>query len=179
MKKIAILLISLALAVLAGSTTAKADPPGQSKPFETVTVDNDAANPIPVLPMNGAVQPFQRTLNVQIAYPDDRGHAELEIDEEGKRLVIEHVSARVEGAVGQQYSAWVTCGAQYWLVLTHQITWESGGDAWDIFHANQPLRAYVNGSGKIHFEVLRRVPVLDELPVDSYLTVSGYLVDLP
>jgi hypothetical protein len=179
MKRIMFFAVILAFVIFAGPRTAKTDPPGKSKPFDTVTVDNDNTNPIPVVNVSGAVQPFQGTLDVQIMYPSDRGHAELEIEEEGKQLVIEHVSASVYGAQGQQYMAWITCGAPYWLVLTHQITWESGGDAWDIFTANQPLRAYLPGSGKIHFEVLRKVPAPGELPVDSHLTISGYLVDLP
>ena len=178
MKRIIICGILLALPLFVNPAVAKTDPPGQSK-FTTVTVDNDTTNPVPVIDVTGAVQPFQETLSLEIFYPSDRGHAELAIEAEGKQLVIEHVSASVHGAVGQQYAAWITCGAQYWLVLTHQMTWESGGSAWDIFHANQPLRAYLNTPGKIHFELLSKVPTVDELPVDASLTVSGYLVDLP
>jgi hypothetical protein len=198
MKKIMHFTLMLAFVIFASPAAVKSEPPGHALPFDTVTVNNEATNPVPVFNVDGnavtvdnaninpvpvvdlmrALRPFQETLDLEIT----SGHigtkdffVPLPVEPKYRQVVIEHVSAYVSGPQGQEHSVSMTFGgATYWLVLTFQQTWNVS----DIFHANQPMRAIVTAPGPIRFSVSTYPPITDE-SVEAYATICGYFVDLP
>jgi hypothetical protein len=90
----------------------------------------------------------------------------------GQRLVIEHVSAYVDGATGQTYQASFIGNLVEFLVLSKQIS-EPG---LDTFTASQPMRVYVDSG---------RVPSPTVIVTNSNggsffarIDISGYLVPM-
>jgi hypothetical protein len=90
----------------------------------------------------------------------------------GQRLVVEHVSAYVDGAQGQTYQALISGNLTEFLVLTKQISYPGI----DTFTASQPMRVYIN-SGRVPSPAV----VVTNSNGGSFfarIDISGYLVPM-
>jgi hypothetical protein len=144
----------------------------------TVQVGNTPTSPVPVGNVNDARNPFQRRVAFDIV-GTTQGDAGI-IVPAGKRLVIEHISARAQGPVGVKYFgsiqvvAWP--GEQqaiHYLVFNFQGTF---GDV-DEYTASQPLRAYADVNVPPATFTVTRSDITGSSHIE--MDISGYLVDVP
>ncbi|MDD2767576.1 MAG: hypothetical protein PHT19_02500 [Methylococcus sp.] len=122
-------------------------------------------------------QPFQQTVRFVIGNGEKEGYAEIGVPAQ-RRLVIEHVSALVQGPAGQKYfgSLRTTVGRDntgwHYLVFSQQYA----GGGIDVHAASQPMRAYADSFGApVRLSISRGLEDAGSVSVDA--TVSGYLVD--
>jgi hypothetical protein len=151
----------------------------------SVNVSNAASSPVLVRNVDDGQHPFE----VDLALTNDSatwgptsstcnsptGATQCQISFDvpaGQRLVVEHVSAYVDGASGQTYQAFVAGDLEEFLVLTKQISYPGI----DTFTASQPMRVYINSG---------RVPSPSVIVTNSVggsffarITISGYLVPI-
>ena len=144
-----------------------------------VHVINDTTSPVPVFDVNNAMAPFQIRLSFNIDPGSTTGQIDLPVPP-GKRLIIEHVSSRVQGPTDEQYIARIQTtvfgnGAMpgvHWLVLAPQMS-VSG---FDIYTASQPMRIYAQASTpSAIFSVTRKGSAGTSF---AEVTISGNLVDI-
>ena len=153
---------------------------------KSVTVDNTAANPVPVNVQNQVPVNVQNTVNTNASDNPAFGPFESVQDvitngltglvgidvPAGKRLVIEFVSVEGKVPTGQHvFAAYVN---QHRLTLSAQGPNCCGQDS---FSASQQLRLYAGpGNDAVQISVTR-----DQDPgtAEFHFTVSGYLVNLP
>jgi hypothetical protein len=145
----------------------------------TVQVGNTLTNPVPVRNVNDALSPFQQRLLFNIDPGSTQGQADINVPA-GKRLVIEHISARAQGPVGQKFFGSILLhsgpGAElavHFVVFNFQGTF--GGI--DEYTASTPLRAYADVSFPSSSCSVTRSDLTGFALVD--LSISGYLVDAP
>ncbi|CAI8834014.1 hypothetical protein [Methylococcus capsulatus] len=152
------------------------------------TPPSPPATPFPVFPeppfipsaassQRNEHRPFQKTIRFTIGNEEKEGYAEIPVAGR-QRLVIEHVSALVQGPAGQKYFASLRTTIQrnetawHYLVLSQQYA----GAGVDVYAASQPIRAYADPDEfPIRFSVSRGLDDTGTVSVDA--TISGYLVD--
>ena len=145
----------------------------------SVEVANTAANPLPLVNVNDARQPFQTRLTFNIDPGSTQNEAGFDVPA-GKRLVIEHASARVQGPAGQQFVAQIqtrvfpngSATGVHWLVLTHQGTFSGI----DVFTSNHDMRVYAEPSVPNTRYIVTRTDLTGTAFAEA--TISGYLVNL-
>lgn len=144
-----------------------------------VLIGNTDAEPVPVV-MNDARDAFQTRVTLTIAPGSTTSQVTLVDVPFGKRLVIEHVSSRVQGPGGERYIAFFTTtayggtafgSASHWLVLAYQGTFSSI----DILTASHDMRVYADYSfPSPQFSVTRTNSAGTTF---AELNVSGYFVN--
>jgi len=151
----------------------------------SVSVNNSATSPVLVRNVDDGQHPFE----VDLTMNNDPGtwgpttatcngppvstQCQISFDvPAGQRLVVEHVSAYVDGASGQTYQAFIAGDLIEFLVLTKQIS----APGLDTFTASQPMRVYVN-SGR---QPSPAVTVTNSNGGSFFarVTISGYLVPM-
>jgi len=187
MKRITVLTVLLGLVVFSMPT--QSQPPGR-RPSRVVVVNeptvrvgdveinNTELNPVPVLNMNGVMQPFQQKLFFYIEEGSTQEQATFDVPRD-KQLVIEHVSARVQGPSGTEYIGGITTavygeyggGGKNWLVFTKQMS----RPGLDVFTASQPMRVYTEYALPTRAFVVTRSTSTGESFAEA--TISGYIVD--
>lgn len=173
--------IAIVLTVVAGTSAAPAQQPESSPAPSLVPAVTDRL-PLP-LPLPRTFerredsQPFQQTVRFTIGNEEKEGYAEIAVPAR-HRLVIEHVSALMQGPSGQRYFASLRTTvrreetAWHYLVLSPQYS----GAGIDVYAAAQPMRVYADPDGlPMRFSVSRGMDDGGTVSVDA--TVSGYLLD--
>jgi hypothetical protein len=126
---------------------------------------------------NPAMQAFQAYVNFSIdSGSTSSSPIHLAVVPPGKRLVIEYATMLGESGSGKM-GAWISTTAagtfaQHYLVLTEQ------GPLFGVpaFTASQPLRVYADTGTEVTGFVIRSETVGT---ADGYMSISGYLVDVP
>jgi hypothetical protein len=121
--------------------------------------------------------PFLKTINFNIDSGTSQNNVSIPIPE-GKRLVIEHVSARAQGPVGQKYIAQIQTNSPrtespagiFWLVFFHQGTFAKI----DVFTSSQPMHVYAEAGKPPLLFVATRTGISGTAFVEA--TISGFLV---
>jgi len=147
-------------------------------PGASVNVGNTESNAIPVRIANEGRQAFQRRLTLTIDPGSTQSQVSLDVPT-GKRLVIEHASARVQGPTGQKYISYIHTGVYtngsgagiHWLVLSYQGTFSGI----DVFTAAQPMRVYAEPTTPPVIFLVTRTDTTGNTFGEA--TISGYLVD--
>lgn len=147
------------------------------------TVKIDTASPVPVRDVdNPARQPFDGFINVSIPDGFDFGFAELDYRAvpDGKRLVIEHVSALTSLPGGQKVIDIQLDTFRHgfaWLGADFKVTTEG----FDRFITSQPVRLYADSGATVG-----RAPVSVQVrrggfagSGQSFVSIRGYVVDVP
>lgn len=121
----------------------------------SVTVTNAATSPVLVRNVDDGQHPYEVDLTLtndpttwgpptsggSCNSPTGATQCQVSFDvPAGQRLVVEHVSAYVDGASGQTYQTFISGDLIEFLVLTKQISYPGI----DTFTASQPMRVYVN-----------------------------------
>lgn len=148
-------------------------------PGASVNLGNTELNPVPVRIANEGRQAFQRRLTFTIEPGSTQNQISLDVPA-GKRLVIEHASARVQGPTGEKYISYIhtvvyTNGGGagiHWLVLSYQGTFSGI----DVFTASQPMHVYAEPSLPPMIFLVTRTGITGSSFAEA--TISGYLVDL-
>ncbi|MEW6038199.1 MAG: hypothetical protein AB1648_08135 [Pseudomonadota bacterium] len=166
-------------ALLSAVPAALADPTPAPSP-SPAALPSFADRPLLLPPAAGGREehhPFQRTVRFTIGNDDKEGYAEIPLASR-QRVVIEHVSALVQGPSGQRYFASLRTTVQreetawHYLVLSQQYA----GAGIDVYAASQPMRAYADPDGlPIRISVSRGLDDGGTVAVDA--TISGYLLD--
>jgi hypothetical protein len=127
----------------------------------------------------GVYMPFIKTINFNIEPGTTQNNVGITIPE-GKRLVIEYVSARAQGPAGQKFIAQIQtsvtkaenpCGV-YWLVFFPQGTFSTI----DVYTASQPMHIYADPATPPALFVVTRTGITGTAFVEA--TISGYLVNI-
>ena len=146
---------------------------------DTPTVKLSAkGNQILYMPSDSAV-PFLKTISFNIETGTSQNNVSIAVPE-GKRLVIEHVSARAQGPAGQKFIAQIQTNVShtdsprgiYWLVFFPQGTFSTI----DVFTASQPMRVYSEPGNPPMMLVATRTGISGTAFVEA--TISGFLVNL-
>jgi hypothetical protein len=146
---------------------------------DTPTVKLSAqGNTFPLLTPSDSAVVFLKTISFNIENGTSQNNVSIAIPE-GKRLVIEHVSARAQGPVGQKYIAQIQANVVhtesprgiYWLVFFPQGTFSTI----DVFTASQPMRVYADPGNPPLLFVATRTGITGTAFVEA--TISGYLVN--
>jgi hypothetical protein len=160
-------LLSAVTAALADPSPATAFPSFSDRPFL----------PSAAMGRRDEHQPFQRTMRFTIGNEEKEAYAEIPVAGR-QRLVIEHVSALVQGPSGQKYFASLRTTLQHnetawhYLVLSQQYA----GAGIDVYAASQPIRAYADSDElPVRFSVSRGLEDSGTVSVDA--TISGHLID--
>ena len=191
MRKSSIVVLVLAVAVALGATVFREQVASAAPAILNVLVTNGPSTPVPVtLQGTSSVdvidgrQPFESRLDLSLSNGDFGDGAGFTVPE-GKRLIVEFISARVTLPQGQTPSIFVNSlsgAVGFALPLQPQgiratsvgtfaefgaalktLEFEDGGGFYDVFLERQPSSdgGNVNGTG------------------NGSVFVSGYLVDLP
>jgi hypothetical protein len=150
------------------------------------TVKIDTASPVPVRDVdNPARQPF--TARIDVSIPDGRdlgvGTMDTAAVPEGKRLVIEHISAATSLPSGQKVAFFrVEITSSHSLTrLGADLSATYGGK--DQFITSQPVRLYVDRAAGAAGALTPVAVVVfrDGFAGDGFsiVNISGYLVDVP
>ena len=121
--------------------------------------------------------PFLKTISFNIDSGTSQNNVSILIPE-GKHLVIEHLSARAQGPVGQKFIAQIQTNSSrtesptgiYWLVFFHQGTFAKI----DVFTASQPMHVYAEPGKPPLMFVATRTGITGTAFVEA--TISGFLV---
>jgi hypothetical protein len=119
---------------------------------------------------------FLKTISFNIESGTTQNNVSVPIPE-GKRLVIEYVSARAQGPVGQKYIAQIQTNVThtesprgiYWMVFSLQGTFSTI----DVFTASQLMRVYAEPGNPPLLFVATRTGINGTAFVEA--TISGYL----
>jgi hypothetical protein len=122
--------------------------------------------------------PFVKTISFNIETGTTQNNVGITIPE-GKRLVIEYVSARAQGPAGQKFIAQIQTSVTkaesprgvYWLVFFPQGTFSTI----DVYTASQPMRIFADPSTPPALFVATRTGITGTAFVEA--TISGYLVN--
>jgi hypothetical protein len=136
-------------------------------------------NTFPVLTPSDSARVFLKTISFNIENGTSQNNVSIAIPE-GKRLVIEHVSARAQGPIGQKYIAQIQANVLntesprgiYWLVFFPQGTFSTI----DVFTASHPMRVYADPGNPPLLFVATRTGITGTAFVEA--TISGYLVNV-
>jgi hypothetical protein len=128
---------------------------------------------------NESRAPFVKTISFNIENGTTQNNMSITIPE-GKRLVIEYVSARAQGPAGQKFIAQIQTTVShtesprgiYWLVFFPQGTFSSI----DVCTASQPMRILAEPGNPPLMFVTTRTSITGTAFVEA--TISGYLVPL-
>jgi hypothetical protein len=146
---------------------------------DTPTVKLSAqGNQIKINPTD-SVEPYLKTISFNIENGTSQNNMAIAIPP-GKRLVIEHVSARAQGPVGQKFIAQIQTTVSntesprgiYWVVFYPQGTFSTI----DVFTASQPMHVYSEPSNPPMMFVATRTAINGTAFVEA--TISGFLVNL-
>jgi len=126
-----------------------------------------------------SVVPFLKTISFNIENGTSQNNVSISIPE-GKRLVIEHVSARAQGPLGQKFIAQLQTNVAhtesprgiYWLVFFPQGTFSTI----DVFTASQPMHVYSEPGNPPLLFVATRTAINGTAFVEA--TISGFLVNM-
>ncbi len=143
-----------------------------------VLIGNTDSAPVPVVDLNDARDPFQTRVFLSIEAGSTQEQVAFEIPS-GKRLVIEHVSSRVQGPAGERYIAGLQTnvfgnnpgGARHWLVFAYQGTFSGI----DLLTASHDMRVYAEPTGVSPNFIVTRTGSLGSTFAE--LNISGYLVN--
>ena len=143
-----------------------------------VVITNTDAAPVPVFNAHDAREVFQRRITLTIEPGSTQTQVGFDVPE-GKRLVIEHVSSRVQGPAGERYIAQFLTqvfgpsggAAAHWLTLQYQGTFSGV----DILTANHDMRGYADPSFPSPQFIVTRTGVAGNTFAE--LNISGYLVN--
>jgi hypothetical protein len=130
------------------------------------------------LPGDSAV-PFLKTINFNIDSGTSQNNVSIVIPE-GKRLIVEHVSARAQGPIGQKYIAQIQTNSPrtespagiFWLVFYYQGTFAKI----DVFTASQPMHVCAEPGKPPLLFVATRTGISGTAFVEA--TISGFLVKI-
>jgi hypothetical protein len=151
----------------------------------SVSINNAASSPVLVRNVDDGQHPFQTDLALTndpgtwgattstCNAPSGATQCQISFDvPAGQRLVVEHVSAYVDGASGQTYQTFIAGNLEEFLVLTKQISYPGI----DTFTAAQPMRVYID-SGRVPSPAV----IITNSNGGSFfgrVTISGYLVPM-
>jgi hypothetical protein len=189
--------LTTAVIIIAALADLRLVPPVSAEP--KVTVTNTSANPVPVTVDNSATspvptqdvdnpdrQPFQAFLSVNFVAGAFRADSDTVSIEAGQRLVIEHASSLGQLPVGQKLVLVLLVGSSstrgdFWfLTPTPRGTSVFGGlftpGPLDISAANDSLKGYVDGPGRVSLQVVRDA---NSGTGEAFVTLVGHLVHLP
>jgi hypothetical protein len=147
--------------------------------IDTPTVKLSAqGNTLVFMPGDSAV-PFLKTVSFNIESGTSQNNVSITIPE-GKRLVIEHISARAQGPVGQKFIAQIQTTVShtesprgiFWLVFFPQGTFSTI----DVSTASQPMHVYAEPGNPPLLFVATRTAINGTAFVEA--TISGYLVKI-
>jgi len=135
----------------------------------TVTIGNPAGTPVLIRDVDGAREPFQVYSGLVLFDPIPNVHqANFGVVPAGKRLVIEHFSARIyNNAGGPPFYAKLIAGSGVDILVPNQI------DPNEPYMVNTDTRMYANAGEGVLFET--------NINGQGYLEafVSGYFVPVP
>ena len=158
-----------------------AAPVAAQPPSKDVVVTNAPGEPVPVQEVGDrAVRAFQQLIFVAVTEGAMNGTANLTIPA-GTRLVIEHVSGWADVPVGQTADLFVSTNVN--SVATTHILLGAGPRTVDNptnperFRVSQSLRLYADSGAAAQVGITRGNPHTGT--ATGFVTVSGYLVDLP
>jgi hypothetical protein len=122
---------------------------------------------------------FVKTVSFNIESGTTQNNVPIAIPE-GKRLVVEYVSARAQGPAGQKFIAQLQTNVShaesprgiYWLVFYPQGTFSSI----DVYTAGQPMRVCAEPGNPPVLFVATRTNITGTAFVEA--TISGYLTNL-
>ena len=178
-----------------GTVSVSNFPPTQTVSFngatQPVSFSNTLTTPIFNRDVDNGSNPFQLRLALDNGFvnPAFPGSSCSNVEQcqvnfnvpAGMRLVIEHISARVLGASGQKYEAFVTAqsataqnvgGTTIWLVLNFQGTFNNGTT--DIYTTSQQMRVYTDDTAQPPAAAV--VQSNGVQPFFAEIDISGYLV---
>ena len=143
-----------------------------------VLIGNTDAAPVPIVNLNDAREPFQTRVTLTIESGSTQSQAGFDVPS-GKRLVIEHVSSRVQGPGGERYIAYFSTGvfgsspggALHWVPLTYQGTFSTI----DVLTASHDTRVYADETFPSPQFVVTRTNSIGSTFAE--LNISGYLVN--
>jgi hypothetical protein len=123
--------------------------------------------------------PFLKTLSFNIQSGTTQNNIAIPIPE-GKRLVIEYVSARAQGPIGQKYIAQIQTNVSriesprgiFWMMFAFQGTFSTI----DVFTASQLMHVYAEQGNPPLLFVVTRSGINGTAFVEA--TISGYLENL-
>jgi hypothetical protein len=144
-----------------------------------VTVNNGEANPVRIQNINDGVTPFHQSVIGSFPMGSLSGSGIIPVPD-GKRLIIEYVSAHVLLPTGQNLSQISISTQIKETTVQHSLVRNEHGahlsSSNNLFTVGQSLRLYADGGTPIIFSLVRNSTVSSP----GYgLTVSGYLVNLP
>ena len=147
-------------------------------PGATVNIGNMETNPVPVLDVNNAMQPFTRNLYADLNEGATEGASESFMVPFYKRLVIEYVTLRGVVPSGQKMAAILFTGIAGSEVLPNNLVLTEQGmfGTRDRFVASLPMRAYADAGTTVSFNIYRNESGGSG---SAALTISGYLVNVP
>jgi hypothetical protein len=166
-----------AVTLLSVVPAALAEPAPSPSPAGLPSFADHPFIPPPAMARREEHHPFQRTIRFTIGAGEEEGYAEIPLASR-QRVVIEHVSALVQGPSGQRYFASLRTTIQreetawHYLVFSQQYA----GAGIDVYAASQPMRAYADPDGlPMRFSVSRGLDDSGTVSVDA--TITGYLLD--
>jgi hypothetical protein len=123
--------------------------------------------------------PFLKTISFNIENGTSQNNVSIPIPE-GKRLVIEYISARAQGPIGQKYIAQIQTNVShtesprgiYWMVFSFQGTFSTI----DVFTASQLMQVYAEPGNPPLLFVATRTGINGTAFVEA--TISGYLENI-
>ncbi len=145
----------------------------------TPLVSVDTTTPLAVRDVDSARQPFQQEVSVSVSDGATNGFATIDVPA-GKRLVVEYVSGYAVVPAGQTaaFSLQTTVNG---VAQSHFLIGEGprtvDGTNPDQFRVSQLTRLYADGAAFTRVGINRGSPHTDS--ASGFMTVSGYLVDLP
>jgi hypothetical protein len=144
-----------------------------------VTVNNGESSPVLTRNVNDGVTPFHQAIIGSFPTGSFSGSAIIPVPD-GKRLVIEYVSAHVPLPTGQNLSQISVSTQIKETTVQHSLVRNEHGShlstSTNLFTVGQSLRLYADGGTPIIFSLARNA----NTDSSGYgFTVSGYLINLP
>jgi len=172
--------LGLMALIVAASAVIPVNSQGQAiqQPQE-VTIINSAKNPAPVRDVDNARQPFQLTATNFVPKGDSGNVKTIFTVPDGKRLVIETISARAELALVDTPNRVEVLTKSELSTAFHEILVLKQGlnlNGQDVYVGTHYMRAYAEPGTDVVFQFTRS-NVGNDAP--ATVTITGYFVDLP
>jgi len=141
-----------------------------------IQIASSASRPVWIRDVDSARQPFQTAAAITVPAGQLLGNGQLTTVPKGQRLVIEYVSAWISLPAGQRIVQLVMQSPVGTVSHYFTPTLLATNGPVDLFSVSQPLRLYANPEQQV-LGALSRTGTAGSATM--YLSVSGYMVDVP